>query len=73
MEVLFRMDKTAVRIVKIDQQGTDFKYWQSQPPWKRLAALEFLRKQYYGWTDETEPRLQRVFTIVKRENIAKTL
>lgn len=60
------MDKTAVRIVKLDQQGTDFQYWQSQPPWKRLAALEMLRRQYHGWTDETEPRLQRVYTIIKR-------
>ncbi len=73
MEALFQMDKTAVCIVKIDQQGTDFKYWQSQPVWKPLAALEMLRRQHYGWTDEREPRLQRVFTIVKRENLAKIL
>lgn len=53
-------------LFKIDEQGTDFKYWQSQPAWKRLAALEFLRRQYHGWTDEREPRFQRVYTIVKR-------
>lgn len=62
----FRMDKTAVRIVKLDQQGTDFQYWQAQPAWKRLAALENIRREYHHWKYGTEPRLQRVFTITKR-------
>jgi hypothetical protein len=48
MEALFQMDKTAVPIVKLDQQGTDFQYWQSQPAWKRLAALEHIRGAHHG-------------------------
>ena len=31
-------------------------YWLSRPPEERLAAVDALRKQYYG----TLPRLQRV-------------
>lgn len=55
-----------VRKVKLSEQGNDFAYWQTQPYEARLAALEEIRREYYGWTDETEPRLQRVYRIVKR-------
>lgn len=66
MTSAFRLDKTAVRVVKLESQGTDFFFWQSQPEWKRLAALEAIRQEYHHWKYGTEPRLQRVFTIVKR-------
>lgn len=54
------------RIVDLYDQPTDFAYWQSQPPEARLAALEEIRREVHGWNDETQPRLQRVLTIVKR-------
>jgi hypothetical protein len=38
-------------------------YWLSRPPEERIAAVDFLRKQYYG----NLPRLQRVVRIIKRE------
>lgn len=53
--------------VKLSEQATDFAYWQAQPYDARLVALEEIRREYYGWTDETEPRLQRVCRIVKRQ------
>ena len=56
-----------VRKVKLTEQTSDFAYWQTQPYEARLAALEEIRQAYYGWTDETEPRLQRVCRIVKRQ------
>ncbi|MBT7069395.1 MAG: hypothetical protein HN975_00725 [Anaerolineae bacterium] len=52
--------------VKLKEQKSDFEYWQSQPPAKRLAALEEIRMQYHGWTYETYPRLKRVLSIIKR-------
>lgn len=55
-----------VRKVKLREQGNDFAYWQTQSYEARLAALEEIRQEYYGYTDETEPRLQRVYRIVKR-------
>ena len=54
------------RKVNLWDQPTDFAYWQSLPYEARLAALEEIRREYHGWDDETEPRLQRVYRIVNR-------
>ena len=70
MEEPFRMDKKQVRIVSLKDQRSDFAYWQTQPAWKRLAALESIRREYHLWKYGTaEPRLQRVFKIVKRTQV----
>ncbi len=61
-----RMIASVWRKVDLRKQPTDFAYWQSQPPAARLAALEEIRRAYHGWSDDTQPRLQRVCTIVKR-------
>lgn len=55
-----------VRKVKLHEQKNDFAYWQSQPPQARLEALEEIRREYHRWKYGAEPRLQRVYTIVKR-------
>ncbi len=52
--------------VNLREQGNDFAYWQSQPPAARLAALEEIRREYHQWKYGAEPRLQRVYRIVKR-------
>ena len=56
-----------VHKVGLYDQPTDFAYWQSQPVTARLAALEEIRREYHGWSDDARPRLQRVYTIVKRQ------
>lgn len=66
MQTQFKLQKTVTKI-KINAQTSDFAYWQSQPPHLRLAALEQIRQEYHRWKYDTEPRLQRVFTIVKRK------
>ncbi|MCT7953426.1 toxin secretion, membrane fusion protein [Ancylothrix sp. C2] len=48
------------------KQTNDFQYWQSQPPLKRLEALEQIRQEYHQYKYNTEPRLQRVYTIIRR-------
>jgi len=53
--------------VKLGEQQSDFAYWQSQPYAARLAALEQIRQEYHRWKYGTEPRFQRVYTIVKRQ------
>ncbi len=58
--------KHIVRKVKLQEQGSDFAYWQTQPPQARLAALEQLRREYNLLRYGAEPRLQRVHSIVKR-------
>lgn len=50
----------------IKEEPSDFAYWQTQSYEARLAALEEIRRGYHGWTDQAEPRLQRVYRIVKR-------
>jgi len=54
------------RKIRLEDQTSDFLYWQSQPFEKRLAALEEIRQEYHQWKYATEPRFQRVYTITKR-------
>jgi hypothetical protein len=55
-----------VRKVPIDEQGTDFAFWQTQPYHVRLETLEQIRREYHLWKYGTEPGFQRVYTIVKQ-------
>ena len=48
------------------EKKSDFEYWQTQAPQTRLAVLEEIRKEYHQWKYGAEPRLQRVYKIVKR-------
>lgn len=52
--------------IKIKEQRSDFAYWQKQTPQKRLEVLEQIRQQYHQYKYNAEPRLQRVYTIIKR-------
>ncbi|HLT48400.1 MAG TPA: hypothetical protein VK002_14295 [Rubricoccaceae bacterium] len=60
------VDRTAVRVVRLDEAGGDFTYWQAQTPEARLRALETIRREYHAWRYGAEPRLQRVYRIVER-------
>ena len=55
-----------VRKTKLQAQDSDFQYWQSQSYQARLAALEEIRREYHQWKYDSEPRFQRVYTIVKQ-------
>jgi hypothetical protein len=61
------MDKTQVRMVKTNEQGTDFAYWQSRTPQERLEALETIRREYHFSKYGAQSRFQRVFRIVKQK------
>ncbi len=52
--------------LNIKTQSSDFAYWQKQPYHKRLAVLEEIRREFHNWKYNAEPRLQRVYTIIKR-------
>ncbi|MDM8525221.1 hypothetical protein QUF80_17760 [Desulfococcaceae bacterium HSG8] len=54
------------RKVSIKNQPSDFAYWQSKSYEERLACLEEIRQEHNGWKDDTEQRLQRIYTVVKR-------
>lgn len=65
MEKIRKIAKVC-RKVGIRNQPSDFAYWQSKSCEERLACLEEIRQEYHGWKDDTEQRLQRVCTVVKR-------
>ncbi len=54
------------RKVRMDAPENDFTYWQTQPYQARLAVLEQIRQEYHRWKYGTDPRFQRVYTIVKQ-------
>ncbi|RPI78962.1 MAG: hypothetical protein EHM45_04650 [Desulfobacteraceae bacterium] len=54
------------RKIDIREKKSDFDYWQTQTPQMRLAVLEEIRKEYIQWKYGAEPRLQRVYKIIKR-------
>ena len=43
----------------------DLSFWLSKAPAERIAALSELRREYEGWTVETEPRLPRVARVLR--------
>jgi hypothetical protein len=48
-----------VRKVPLKDQGSEFAYWLAQPPRDRLAALEEIRREYYGAEAYSALGLQR--------------
>ncbi len=47
---------------KSDDSTKDLEYWLSRPSSERIAAVDFLRKQYIGNTE----RLQRTARVIKQ-------
>ena len=52
--------------VKLREQKTDFAFWQTQPPEKRLETLEQIRSEFHAWKYDSKPRFQRVLSVTKR-------
>ena len=55
-----RMIQPVVTISRIGEEPSDTAYWRQQTPQARLAAVEEIRREYHGWKQGAEPRLQRV-------------
>jgi len=60
--------KKVIHKTTTKQQTSDFHYWQKQPPIKRLEALEQIRREYHQYKYNAEPRLQRIYKIIKRQS-----
>jgi len=58
--------KKVIKEGKLTDKKTDAAYWRKQPYSARLAALEEIRREYHRWRYGAEPRLQRVYRIVKQ-------
>jgi hypothetical protein len=52
--------------IGLNDRKTDFAYWQSQSGQAQLAALEQIRQEFHQWKYGAEPRLQRVYSVVKQ-------
>ena len=52
---------------RLSEQDSDYRFWQTQSYEKRLEALEQLRQEYAPWKYDSQPRFQRVFSIIKRQ------
>ncbi len=61
------MDKTAIKVVKMDQSTSDFAYWQTRSFEERLHTLETIRNEYIAWAYDTKPGFQRVYRIIKQK------
>lgn len=64
---LERMNRKIVSVshIKSEDAMAETRYWRSRPPVERLIALELLRMRITGY-DNTQSRLQRVFTVTQR-------
>ena len=61
------MEKFITKI-SLKQRTSDFQYWQQKIPQKRLEALEQIRQEYHQYKYNTQPRFQRIYTIIKRKS-----
>lgn len=52
---------------KIDEQPSDFSFWQSKSHEERIDALEQIRQEFNNWKYNAEQRFQRVYKIIKRK------
>ena len=56
-----------IRKFNINEQPSDFSYWQSKSYEQRLDALEQIREEYNSWRYDAEQGFQRIYTIIKRK------
>lgn len=54
------------RKFKIGEEPKDLSGYLALSDEDRIGIVEEIRREYHGWTDETEPRLQRVYRVIKR-------
>ena len=66
MEKSFRVDRNVIRKVNINENKSDFDFWQTQPFTYRLETLENIREEYNRWKYGSQQRFQRVYSIIKR-------
>ncbi len=55
----------AVTKKSMTDSDSDIDYWLTRPVEERLQFLVELRREYEGWTDETEPGLPRVARVLR--------
>lgn len=64
IELVSSLDKVVTRKSMRDDTD-DLAYWRSRTVEERLEYLVQLRREFEGWTDETEPGLPRVARVLR--------
>jgi hypothetical protein len=59
------IEKVVTR-TRMGDDSNDREFWRSQTPEERVAHLVQLRRDFEGWTYETEPGLPRVARVLRR-------
>ncbi len=54
-----------VQKFNLGEQPKEYHFWLTQPASARIEALEEIVREYHNWQPGHEPRLQRVYSIVK--------
>ncbi len=49
-----------------EQELAEIEYWKKLSGEKKLQILEAIRAQYWAFNNESLPRLQRVYRVIKR-------
>ncbi len=63
-----QLDRSVFSIGSFDDEPDDLAFWLSQKPEDRLAAVEFLRQQFYGYR-EGELKMEKFFEVVDMKRI----
>jgi hypothetical protein len=51
---------------RLGEPESDIAYWRTRPMAERIAHVEALHAEHYGWADGAGPRLQRVHRVLRR-------
>jgi len=63
----YKISRNAYAIKKKGETQSDLTYWLSKSYQERLQALESLRQQFFSYSHESPPRLQRVYRVVDND------
>lgn len=64
----YRLDKTAFKQTKLEDQGNNRAYWMSRTPAERLAAAWYLTCRAYGIDPNNPPKMDKsLFRIKSRD------
>jgi len=56
-----------LKITSVKEKQSDFAYWKTNSSQERLAAIEFLRKQFIDHQNDFKPGLQRFCKVINRK------
>lgn len=56
-----------VKKYQMNEQPSDFAFWQTRSYAERIEALEEIRKEYNQWRYHAEQGFQRVYRVIKQK------